>query len=159
MLNASILDRLEHQLDALAFVLGDAPDEAVRAQPAPGKWSARDNLAHLGRVHELTLERLRRILDEDRPQLPRYRAEEDPEWARWQRLGTSDVLAELRRLRQQLDALVRGLSDDQLARSGVHPRFGEMTIPGWLEFFLLHEAHHLYQALARVGEASPGAKR
>jgi hypothetical protein len=26
-------------------------------------------------------------------------------------------------------------------------------VAGWLEFFLLHEAHHLYTALVRVGEA------
>ena len=35
-------------------------------------------------------------------------------------------------------------------RVGVHPVFGLMTIPLWLEFFLLHEAHHLYVVLHRV---------
>jgi hypothetical protein len=29
-----------------------------------------------------------------------------------------------------------------------------MALPEWLEFFLVHEAHHLYTALVRVGEAS-----
>jgi hypothetical protein len=28
-----------------------------------------------------------------------------------------------------------------------------MTIPQWLEFFLLHEAHHLYTAMLRIAEA------
>jgi hypothetical protein len=34
-----------------------------------------------------------------------------------------------------------------------------MDVAGWLDFFLLHEAHHLYTALVRVGEARrrPGA--
>jgi len=36
----------------------------------------------------------------------------------------------------------------------VDPAFGEMSVAGWLDFFLLHEAHHLYTALVRVGEAS-----
>jgi hypothetical protein len=26
----------------------------------------------------------------------------------------------------------------------VHPLLGPMPIPLWLEFFLLHEGHHLY---------------
>jgi hypothetical protein len=28
-----------------------------------------------------------------------------------------------------------------------------MDVAGWLDFFLLHEAHHLYTALVGVGEA------
>jgi hypothetical protein len=28
-----------------------------------------------------------------------------------------------------------------------------MAIPEWLEFFLLHEAHHLYVVMIRLGEA------
>jgi hypothetical protein len=33
---------------------------------------------------------------------------------------------------------------------GVHPALGPLTIPEWLEFFLLHEGHHLYQVMLRV---------
>jgi hypothetical protein len=29
-----------------------------------------------------------------------------------------------------------------------------MDAAGWLEFFLLHEAHHLYTALVRAGGAN-----
>ena len=68
--------------------------------------------------------------------------------------STSDVMNRLAVLRRRVLELLGGLSDEQLARSGVHPLFGEMTIPMWTEFFLLHEAHHLYIALVRVGEAS-----
>ena len=31
-----------------------------------------------------------------------------------------------------------------LGKTGVHPKFGLLTVTGWTEFFLLHEAHHLY---------------
>ena len=51
-------------------------------------------------------------------------------------------------------AVVRSLSPAESARTGLHPTFGEMDVAGWLGFFLLHEAHHLYTALVRVGEAS-----
>jgi hypothetical protein len=50
-------------------------------------------------------------------------------------------------------ALVRSLSPAESVRTGLHPAFGEMDVAGWLDFFLLHEAHHLYTALVRVAEA------
>jgi hypothetical protein len=42
-----------------------------------------------------------------------------------------------------------GLSD-QRSRIGIHGVLGGMTIPEWIEFFLLHEAHHLYVAMQRA---------
>jgi hypothetical protein len=100
------------------------------------------------------LDRLRRLLVEDRPTLGRYRAEADPEWPTWRELPADKVLGRLRALRAELISLVRSLSPVASARTGRHPTFGEMDVAGWLHFFLLHEAHHLYTALVRVGEGS-----
>ena len=151
---ASLLARLETQLEALGLVLARATPAALDARPRPEEWSARENLAHLARHHALFLERLRRLLAEDCPALGRYRAEDDPEWAAWMALPQDEVLGRLRGLRTELTALVRSLSQAESARTGLHPTFGEMDVAGWLNFFLLHEAHHLYTALVRVGEAS-----
>ncbi len=96
------------------------------------------------------LERLARIGAEDRPPLPAYRAETDPEWPRWLALPPDEVLARLRALRAQLVALVRPLGPHDLARTGLHSRLGPMTVEEWLEFFLVHEAHHLYVAMKRA---------
>jgi len=41
-------------------------------------------------------------------------------------------------------SLITNLNDEELLLTGSHPKFGVMTIPGWTEFFLLHEAHHLF---------------
>lgn len=140
----SLRARLEGQLGGLPFVLADAGEETLRRRPPSGKWSALENLAHVARHHEVFRERLRRILDEDRPELRRYRAEEDPEWPAWAASPTGEVLARLTAFRAEIIRIVRSLSPEQLARVGVHPTFGPMTVPEWLEFFLLHEAHHLY---------------
>ena len=144
MPSAFLRTRLEGQLDSLSFALGASREEALGRRPPSGKWSAHENLAHLARHHEVFLERLRRILDEDRPDLGRYRAEEDPCWPAWTAVPTREVLARLTALRAEIIRFVGRLSPEQLARVGVHPKLGPMTIPDWLEFFLLHEAHHLY---------------
>ena len=158
---APLVERLRTQHDALRFVLAKATPAALDARPRPEEWSARENLAHLARHHTAFLARLRRLLSEDRPDLGRYRAEDDPDWPDWAALPVDDVLERLRILRAELVELVRSLSPQECARTGRHPTFGDLDVAGWLEFFLLHEAHHLYTALVRLGEASrrprPGA--
>ena len=150
---ASLVARLESQLEALDLVLAHAAPGGLDARPRPEEWSARANLAHLARHHAVFLVRLRRLLAEDRPALGRYRAEEDPEWPAWRDLPRDEVLRRLNTLRGELVALVRSLSPTESIRTGLHPAFGEMDVAGWLDFFLLHEAHHLYTALVRVAEA------
>jgi len=142
--------RLATQFDALSTILRDASPAALTRRPPSGDWSAHENLAHLARHHEVMIDRLRRILAEDAPCFPRYRAEDDPEWPAWPRQSPDAVIARLAALRAELVELVRPLGPDRLNRVGVHPVFGLMTIPLWLEFFLLHEAHHLYVVLNRV---------
>lgn len=146
--------RLETQLEtALPLLLDKASPDAMTRRPASGKWSAHENLAHLARHHEVFIQRVQRILSEDRPHLARYRAEEDPGWPKWSAMPTDEVLRRLMALRGELVELVRNLSLSQLNRIGIHPTFGEMTIPMWVEFFLLHEAHHLYIVMTRVRES------
>jgi hypothetical protein len=104
------------------------------------------------------LERLQRILDEHEPRFERYRAEEDPAWPRWSERSTAEVLKALSRLRSRLVARVRALTPAQAARVGVHARFGRMTVGRWVEFFLVHEAHHLYVILGRLADARATVK-
>jgi hypothetical protein len=149
-LSPGLRERLKGQLEAVVTVLARASPEAVARKGPSGRWSAHDNLAHLARHHEVMIERLRLILNEENPRLPRYRAEDDPEWERWRSLPLDEVLSLLRTQRAEIVRLVDGLEGDDLERSGVHPALGPLTIPEWLEFFLLHEGHHLYQAMLRV---------
>lgn len=116
----------------------------------PDKWSAHENLAHLARYHEIFLERIDRILNEDRPVFFRYRAEEDPEWEVWRQHPYGDLIGRLATLREQLVLKLKSLSDQDIKRVGVHPKFSEMELSQWLEFFLVHESHHLYLIFLQV---------
>ena len=160
MLSESTFLRLETQLEVIPLLLSSATAETVMARPRSNQWSAHENLAHLARHHEVFLERLHRILNENAPQLGRYRAEEDPLWPEWSSLPTEEILSRLKSLREQIKSLVRRLSPAEANRVGVHSLFGEMNLALWIEFFLLHEAHHLYIVMTRLGQAqrslSPG---
>jgi|ERR1051326_94880 uncharacterized damage-inducible protein DinB len=147
----SRLQRCETQLqDFLAEALRGVPPDSLSRRPVTEKWSARENLAHLARYHQVFLERIDRILAEPNPVFGRYRAEEDPQWSNWSDMPASDVLAELASLRAKLIVKLRSLSEEDFLRTGAHPKFGEMTLALWLEFFLVHEGHHLLTVLQLV---------
>ena len=152
-LASTLASRLSGQLAGFLALVGDLEPETLERRPDPGKWSAHENLAHLARHHQVMLARLESILREDQPLLERYRAEDDPQWPAWARVPPGENLSRLKDLRSDLVAVVRTLSAADLARTGLHPAFGEMSVPAWVEFFLLHEAHHLYRVLVLVGGA------
>jgi hypothetical protein len=152
MLPASTLLRLERQLDVIPLLLGGASPEAMIARSASGEWSPHENLAHLARHHAIFLERLQRITAEDAPELTRYRAEKDSSWGEWSSLTTDEITRRLHILRAEIVEFIKRLSDAESNRVGIHPLFGQMDLTHWVEFFLLHEAHHLYKVMIRLGE-------
>lgn len=144
--------RLRIQLDCLATILDGIKPEALERRPAPGKWSARENLAHLARYQEIFMSRVAHIQRENRPSLSRYRAEDDSEWPSWMNRGAAEIMEALHAQRKLLVQQIETMEDEDLRRTAIHPRFGEMTLVQWLEFFLLHEAHHLLSVLQRARE-------
>jgi hypothetical protein len=149
-MNPYTLSRLVNQLDCLPDVLGSATPEALRQRPASGKWSAQENLAHLLRHHEITMQRVQRILFENAPRLEPYNADEDSDWPSYAAVDTSDLIERLRVTRNRLTALLQELTPEQMSRIGVHSRMGEMALSSWLEFFLVHEGRHLYLTFLRA---------
>ncbi|MBZ5509523.1 MAG: DinB family protein [Acidobacteriia bacterium] len=149
--NTARLQRCETQLqDFLAVALKGVPVDDLSVKTVPGKWSAHEQLAHLARYHQIFLQRIERILTEQSPAFPRYRAEEDPEWPAWSSLTAQQLLVRISSMRTKLMARLRSLSEEDFQRTGVHPKLGEMSLSLWLEFFLVHEAHHLYVVLQLV---------
>jgi hypothetical protein len=41
-------------------------------------------------------------------------------------------------------------------RVGVHPVFGVQSVAEMIEFFLVHEGHHLYMIMTRLGDKHSG---
>ena len=153
---ASTRIRLERQLDALPVILDEANARFAEIAPGDGGWSATENVAHLARHAHVFLERLDRLLREDRPDLGTYRPELDTEWPSWRSLPLGEALRRLRSARALLIVWVDKLTDEQARPVGVHPVLGALDAGRWLEFFLLHEAHHLYSAMRRLGQARGG---
>jgi hypothetical protein len=140
----SLHERLRSQHLALDGILQSISKDTFDKALEPGKWSIRDNVAHLCRYQEVFEQRVRLILEESSPSFDRYKAEDDPEFPVYQKMTTDELVEDIKHLRELLAEMISSLPDDQLSRVGRHPRFGLLTLVQWVEFFLLHEAHHLY---------------
>ena len=144
MFSESQLYRLRHQHQTIAELVNGLTEEQLRTPVNPGKWSAQQNIAHLAAYQPVFLVRIQRILSEHEPQFERYVADNDPPFLEASQQNVPELLEHIREYRNTLNEVLLSLDDASLARTAIHPRYGKMDIPRWTEFFLLHEAHHLF---------------
>lgn len=140
----SLYDRLKTQQETILSLIENLDPRLVEKRINPGKWSIHENIAHLARYQLVFIDRIKRILETKEPFFERYRAEEDREFESWCSRSTDDLLGRIEKDRQFLFTYITQLSSSQLGRVGIHKKFGRLTVVQWAEFFLLHEAHHLY---------------
>ena len=140
----SLFDRLKSQHLAINEIIKPVGTLRLAVRPQPGKWNIHDNIAHLAKYQQVFTNRINDILVNDEMIYERYQAEDDPEFETWRLLETNDLLKRLSGDRALIVKLIMHLSGEELDRVGIHRKFGKLNIPGWTEFFLLHEAHHIY---------------
>jgi hypothetical protein len=125
-------------------------------RPAPGEWSANECVGHLIEAERRGFAgRIRRIIEAgqgDRPHLPPDLEAWDPPAvaeARQDHLREPRELAEeFMSLRADGVALVRTLTEADLARSGVHPEVGPLRVDELLGEWVHHDRNHVRQLLA-----------
>lgn len=144
IISVSTRDRLTTQHLSLPALIAGLSKDRLEVNPVPGKWSIRDNIAHLTKYQLIFIERMHTVLTVHEPAFGAYRAENDPEFERWLSKGAIQLIEELNRDRVTLTGVVTKMKENELRRVGVHPKFGRLTVLDWTEFFLLHEAHHLF---------------
>ena len=143
-LSHSIKSRLDHQHETILELLEGKSEDQLKIRPIADKWSPFENVAHLGAYQPAFIQRLDLILKDDEPRFQRYKAEEDPQFYVYLDLSLLELESDIVSKRKTMMSMIEQLPDEQLSRAGHHPRFGRLNICDWLEFFLLHEAHHLF---------------
>ena len=154
----SLVLRLQNQPEVLTHLLAGLKEETAKQRPIPEKWSVAENIAHLGRYHEVFLERMRRIVDENNPSFERYVADIDPGFLDWCKSGYDELLQKFQVSRKALNDYLFAISDDAISKTGTHPYYGQWTIDGWCEFFLLHESHHYFTILKMLPQIKAPVK-
>ena len=128
------------QLEALIATLG--PERAVKS-PAPGKWSAREILAHLADGEIVFAFRLRQTLAEEHHVIQPF---DQDRWASNYPGCTADAaLAVFSSVRRWNLALIRDVIPAALSKKVTHPERGEMTFETIIETMAGHDLNHLRQ--------------
>ncbi|MEO5890954.1 MAG: DinB family protein [Ferruginibacter sp.] len=140
----SIDERLKTQHLAIGHILLKIAPRRLLKRPQPNKWNIHDNLAHLASYQPTFIERVNQVLINDQPLFGRYEAAEDPAFEDCRALASDDLVKQLSIDRQKITGLLTNLTDAELNRIGVHKKYGPLNIVQWTEFFLLHEAHHIF---------------
>jgi uncharacterized damage-inducible protein DinB len=133
----------------LRAIVRDLPDDAVRRRPAEGEWAIVEVTAHLADTEERTLDRIRRMLDEDGPTLAPY----DPHALSVERgYLRMDVAAEAERyarLRRETLEVLASLSDADWTRVGHHGEHGTITVEDLVAHTVGEDADH-YAQISRL---------
>ncbi len=141
---SSVSTRLQYQHKSLLDIIDGLSDEQIRRPVNPGKWSIFENIVHLQTYQHLSILRIRRILDEENPLFERYTAEADPAFLDNCEKSSREILQDLITTRKEMSAGLLTFTETDLVKTGQHPAFGTLNLIQWLNFFLLHEAHHLF---------------
>jgi DinB superfamily len=151
-LSASLSGRLEHQHETIAELTRDISEMELKRRIKPDKWSSFENIVHLASYQVTFLTRVDFILTWQEPEFERYVAEKDPLFSDYLEFSLQQLLETIAADRINIIKKIAGCSLLEFSRVGLHPKFGRMTLVQWTEFFLLHEAHHIYSIFMETQE-------
>ena len=143
-LSDSILGRLQNQHEIIYSWMLSYSEDQLKERVVPGKWSAFENIVHLAAYHPLFIQRIGVILNNQKPQFAPYKAENDPLFYVYLEKSLQELAKDIKENRLIIVRILEAAGDEQLQYWGEHAKYGRLSLADWVEFFLLHEAHHLF---------------
>lgn len=132
-------------------------DQAFLPEAGVGRWPVRVVLGHLADADLVAVHRMRRIVAEDNPLLPEW---DENAFVDQNLYGVGQGMAgggvigafvtTIHVLRQWTGMWVASLSDQQLARIGMHPTKGPQSVRDILALYSWHLEHHAAYINAKV---------
>jgi len=150
-------DPIEVQSGLVAAVEGAVTglsDSSLRTPEAPGKWSVMEVVQHLADTELVYGYRMRMILAHPSPAIQGY---DQDAWAselRYNDVPLTEALGQMRVLRGANLRLIKGLTEDQLDRYGMHSERGRESIAHIVRLIAAHDLVHRRQ-IARIIASRP----
>jgi uncharacterized damage-inducible protein DinB len=141
-------DELKRQLEGLS-------DAALRFQPSPDGWSIVEIVGHMTDVDAIWPGRVRQMLSAENPQL--QAVNNDVVRQRdYQNKQIGFLLITLAERRAEFVELLRMLRPAQLARPGIHPTRGPITVANAPAALADHDRGHREQIAANIAAFEHG---
>lgn len=126
-------------------LVGQLDDEQARRRPSDDEWSVVEAVAHMRDVERHALQRVRRMVTEETPELPAFDHEDYVRLGNYVELPLQPTLKEYMQVRQEHLDLLGGLSPDDWRRPGHHEVHGAVTVAGYEVHVAAEEVDHLAQ--------------
>jgi hypothetical protein len=136
---------LEATPAAIAGLIGGREAADLQRAPAPGRWSIAQIVAHLADAEIVFAYRVRMILSASGTAIQAF---DQDAWSRVQRAEASDAHVSLvlfTAIRKSMLPLLRGLSEEELERYGIHAERGKESVRHLLALYAGHDRNHLAQ--------------
>lgn len=157
-LPSSLSTRLQYQHKSLVDLIDGLSEEQIRQQVNPGKWSVFENIVHLQTYQHEFISRVKKILEGDNPSFEKYTAESDPLFLDNCHKSFREIMQDYITMRKEIAGGIISFPETDYVKTGLHPVYGEMSLLQWINFFLLHEAHHfftIFKMAASIRNAQP----
>ena len=139
-----LIERYEQGYDEVVSALEGAGEQDLDAREAPGEWSPREVVHHLGDSEMRSALRLRRLIAEDEPEIIGYDQEEYARRLYYNRpIGAS--LAAFKYARESTAEILRLLTEDEWLSTCTHSEYGEFSVYIWLDYYANHAHDHADQ--------------
>ena len=141
---SSLSTRLQYQHKCLVDLIDGLSEELIRRVVQAGKWSVFEHIVHLQTYQHTFISRVKQILEGNEPILDKYTAEADPLFLDNCCKTFREIMHDFIATRKEMAADLLVLQESDYLKCGTHQSFGSMNLLQWINFFLLHEAHHLF---------------
>jgi len=147
--HARLVERLRGNAEDVTRMVAGLSESDLARRTVADKWSVKELVCHLDRIHEVFDDRVTAMLDQDNPKLPPYEPDGDAGFDERVKRSTADTLASFLARRDRLIARLEELRPADWHRPGQHPEYANYDVHFCVEYLGHHEAHHLYQMFQR----------
>jgi hypothetical protein len=135
----------------LAQLIDGVPVVALRAKPAPGKWSITEILAHLADDELVSYWRYRQMLENSGCALAGF---DQDEWARLGDYSSKEpeqALKFFQLLRESNVEMLRRLTPEEWQSDGIHAERGRINVQELARHMAAHDVNHIEQIKKILG--------
>ena len=144
----ALVERIRRLPERARAAVQNLDDDALDTPYREGGWTPRQIVHHLADSHANAVIRMKLALTEDEPTIKPY---DQAAWAELPDatgLPPGPSLALLDGLHVRWTALMASMSEEQWARTVVHPEIGTVPLTFFLQLYAWHGDHHVAQVEA-----------
>ena len=140
--DGDIIDMLEKQTPEMLSFLRAIPESRVDFRYAPGKWSIRQMIGHLGDGERVFQYRAFRFSRADATPVPGFDENHYVDNAPFEHIATKDLIDELENLRGATLQMLKGMDADAMSRRGT-ANGAEVSVRAIAWIICGHVSHHM----------------